>query len=302
MSSSTSSARVANIIAVSGSVPSLPSNGLKITPERLTKESPLLQRVLALTASFETSLKFPDCFGAVSGNFDGQGISYGALQWNFGQGSLQPILRAMSKRFQREFEEALGDQHSELASILDASKEEQLSWAQRIQFTRTVNNRTIWSLTDRWKEALKTLGKTPGMIQLQVENADARFQIALQNCARYGLTTERGLALMFDINVQNGAVDSSGAGARIREDFATVDPGLPEEQAQVERMKIVATRRSEVSNPKWREDVKRRKMTIAEGTGVVHGKPYDLQRDYAIGLDRFMKEAPAPTGAPAVVA
>jgi hypothetical protein len=293
MSYTTSAARVANIIAVRESASVLPATGLAITAGGLSSESPLLQRVLSMTASFETSLKFPDCFGATTGNFDGQGISFGALQWNLGQGSLQPILRAMRQRYRDQFEEALGDLHAELSSMLDLPKEDQLSWAKRIQYTRSVNNRTIWYLTQQWKDGLKKLGTTPGMIQLQVENADTRFQTAVQNCVRYGLTTERGAALMFDINVQNGAVDSAGAGGKIRQDFATIDPGLPEEQKQVEKMKIVATRRSEVANPQWRDDVKRRKMTIAEGTGIVHGKTYDLGHDFVIRLDLFMKGSPA---------
>ena len=31
----------------------------------------------------------------LTGNFDGQGVSFGALQWNFGQGTLQPLLQEM---------------------------------------------------------------------------------------------------------------------------------------------------------------------------------------------------------------
>jgi hypothetical protein len=50
-------------------------------------------RCMALTGSFETDNSFPDCFAGLSGDFDGQGISFGVLQWNLGQGSLQPLLR-----------------------------------------------------------------------------------------------------------------------------------------------------------------------------------------------------------------
>ena len=49
-------------------------------------------RCLALTASFETSTFPPDCFCGIAGNFDGQGLSFGALQWNLGQGTLQPMV------------------------------------------------------------------------------------------------------------------------------------------------------------------------------------------------------------------
>src|SRR6185312_11608159 len=50
----------------------------------------------------------------VSGDFDGQGVSLGVLQWNIGSGSLQPIVRrvgqpavmATMSRFGRDLWEA----------------------------------------------------------------------------------------------------------------------------------------------------------------------------------------------------
>src|SRR4051794_33004464 len=47
---------------------------------------------LKITGHFEDS---GDPLGAVSGNFDGMGISLGVLQWNIGSNSLQPIVRAI---------------------------------------------------------------------------------------------------------------------------------------------------------------------------------------------------------------
>src|SRR4051812_22972304 len=43
-------------------------------------------RCLALTGAFETGAGVPDCFAGISGDFDGQGLSLGVCQWNFGQG------------------------------------------------------------------------------------------------------------------------------------------------------------------------------------------------------------------------
>src|SRR5512137_2315949 len=59
------------------------------------RSKPIDYRCLALTGSFETGQGLPDCFAGLSGDFDGQGMSLGVLQWNFGQGSLQPLLREM---------------------------------------------------------------------------------------------------------------------------------------------------------------------------------------------------------------
>src|SRR5262245_33628952 len=49
---------------------------------------------LKLTGHFEDA---EDPLGAVSGNFDGMGISLGVLQWNIGSNSLQPIVRGLGK-------------------------------------------------------------------------------------------------------------------------------------------------------------------------------------------------------------
>jgi hypothetical protein len=52
-----------------------------------------IEKALSITGHFEDS---DDPFGAVSGNFDGMGISLGVLQWNIGSGSLQPLLKELS--------------------------------------------------------------------------------------------------------------------------------------------------------------------------------------------------------------
>lgn len=40
---------------------------------------------------------------------------------------------------------------------------------------------------------------------------------------------------------------------------------------------IIATAVADASAAKWREDVRSRKMTIATGSGEVHGWPYPLR-------------------------
>jgi hypothetical protein len=49
---------------------------------------------LKVTGHFEDSA---DPLGAVSGDFDGMGISLGVLQWNIGSGSLQPMIRRIGE-------------------------------------------------------------------------------------------------------------------------------------------------------------------------------------------------------------
>jgi hypothetical protein len=48
-------------------------------PEPSIIEKPLDYKCLALTGSFETGRGIPECFSGLSGDFDGQGISFGVL-------------------------------------------------------------------------------------------------------------------------------------------------------------------------------------------------------------------------------
>jgi hypothetical protein len=46
----------------------------------------------------------------------------------------------------------------------------------------------------------------------------------------------------------------------------------------------VANRRAAASRPAYVNDVRNRKLTIANGHGVVHGRRYDLAGQYGITL------------------
>ncbi len=270
--------------------PDAPKVKTSTTAATLTEATPLKIKVLALTAGFETGLGFPDCFGAVAGNFDGQGISYGALQWNFGQGTLQPLLQKILRNHENVMKDIFSkDLFTELNQILALPKEEQLAWINKYQITKqnpTTGVRRL-VLDPRLAEPFRILGKTKEMIEIQADEAGTRYMKALANCEQYGLNTQRGVALMFDINVQNGLVDKNGAGARIRQDYEGLNQNLPANEIQEARMKIIAQRRSEVVNAEWRADVLSRKMTIATGHGEVHKRKYNLD-DFKIGLTPYV--------------
>jgi hypothetical protein len=84
---------------------------------------------------------------------------------------------------------------------------------------------------------------------------------------------------MFDIKVQNGSIYPY-----VKEQILRDFDHLPEGAGEEERLIIVANRRAEASNPRWVEDVRNRKLTIARGEGTVHGMHYNLEEDYGIRL------------------
>lgn len=250
--------------------------GEEEVPTPAIHAKPLDYRSQALTGSFETGRPIPECFAGLSGDFDGQGISFGALQWNFGQGSLQPLLQRMNERHPGVMEDVFDSRRAELESVLSASHEEQMQWARSIQDTRR------GQLNEPWAGLFKTLGRTSEFQQIQVDAAQRLYEAAQELCDDYQLWSERAVALMFDIKVQNGSI---GAVVRrqIMRDFEQLQ-AEDEEDRELKRLRVVANRRAEASNPRWVEDVRRRKLTIANGQGSVHGSQYNLEEQYGIRL------------------
>ena len=105
-------------------------------------------------------------------------------------------------------------------------------------------------------------------------------------CKEYGLKSERAAMLMFDIGVQNGAI-SDLVKARIQAEFKRLPADLDTAESEVRKMQIIANRRAEAANPRWVEDVRARKLAIANGEGVVHGVRVDLASQYGITMAAF---------------
>jgi hypothetical protein len=236
-------------------------------------DQPVSLRCLALTSSFETGNMPPECFCGVTGDFDGQGISFGALQWNLGQGSLQPLLHEMFEKHEQVSRDIFHENFEVLKALRSSDKQEQLD------FARSIQNLRNFKIDEPWRGMMKQLGRTSEFQGIQANHAAKILAKARAMCADYGLTTERGLALMFDICVQNGSI-SPVVQAQIHSDFTA----MSDRSDQVERMRIIAIRRSAAANARFVNDVRIRKMTIAEGRGTVHGIPYELEEQFGLRL------------------
>ena len=241
---------------------------------------PLDYRTLALTGAFETDAAVPECFAGLSGNFDGQGISFGALQWNLGQGTLQPLLRQMDTQSPAIVDEIFGPRAPELRAMLAARRDEQLAWAVSIQ------DRQRFVVIEPWRGLFKTLGRRGEFQVIQSAAAHGMYREALGWCRTYGVHSERAVALLFDIRVQNGSI-SELTRTQIQQDFESLAAAGDAEAVEVARLRVIANRRAEAARAEWVEDVRARKLTIAEGAGTVHGLHFDLDGQYGITLRRL---------------
>lgn len=251
--------------------------------------------------------------GEVTGNFDGQGISVGYLQWNMGTGTLQPLLREManSSTTQGDFNEIFSDtvyingnktsMAKALRDVLGKSKSEQLTFAKSINDS---NDRIV----EPWKSAFNTLIKNEKFIKIEDKYAKTYLNTATNiiNNSDFGVKTVRGYALAFDIAVQNGSVKSS-AKALIQDALAGKSNKLTnynnesltknqkvvikdlnkrlegETDPELKKLYYTAAAVAISSNDRFVKDVWARKSAIIAGTGKVHGRTFNFNN--GIGLN-----------------
>lgn len=249
--------------------------------------------------------------GDLTGNFDGQGLSIGYLQWNIGSQTAQPMLKEMANgiktkdTFNGIFSDTVSHRTTDgtivnitmaeaLRDILSRSKSEQLSWA------RSINDRNN-QIVEPWKSAFKALTKNDEFNKIEDQFARPYLNTAtkIMNNSDYGVKTVRGYALAFDIAVQNGSVKAS-AQKLIKEALSgetnkltnpnhsgltnnqrTVIKDLKQRLAGVndsETRKLYYTAAAVAisSNDRFVRDVWSRKVAIVSGSGKVHGTLHNL--------------------------
>jgi hypothetical protein len=234
---------------------------------------PLQERCMALTGTFETGSYPPDSFAGLSGDFDGMGISFGVCQWNIGSSSLQPLLKEMFEQHTPVAQDIFHEHFDTIRTLGTVTVGDQLSFTRSIQTHGKVN--------EPWKGMLLTLGRTSEFQAVQANHASGMYKQALQFCSEFGLHSERAVALMFDLVTQNHSI-SDVVKKAILADFSQIPAS--DSAPEVAKMQIVANRRAAASRPEYIDDVRTRKLAIANGSGTVHGLLYDLEDMYGITL------------------
>ena len=215
-------------------------------------------RCLQLTANFEGH-----GFGLAMGNFDGALLTWGIIGFTMASGEVQSIVLAVNQSSPGSVQEAFGSSMPELLKLMEASKADQQTWADE----HTLPN---GGLAQPWRTMFATFGSFPEVQQEQLKHVrDDYLNPAIQTAKKLGFTTELGLALCFDIHVQNGGIKRA-AMARIQQQS---QPNI----AEADLRQIVANAVADVARLKFREDVRRRKLTVATGQGSVHGHNFDLE-------------------------
>jgi Putative peptidoglycan binding domain/Glycosyl hydrolase family 46 len=245
-------------------------HGLAITGEvddgtwaALTGNAPIpsvRDRCLGLTSTFEGH-----GYTLAEGNFDGAGVTWGIIGFTLKGGELSGIVNTAYEKDATLVRNCFGDCTDTLLKVLGESQDQQLAWADSVSSGASKGN-----LAEPYKTGFRLLGESSLGQELQQERVDVDyFQPALKTAQAYGLKTELGIALCFDIHVQNGGIASS-AGQKVR---AAMTSGMAEKDVRV----LIANAVADHASAAWREDVRTRKLTVATGAGTVHGVSYVLK-------------------------
>ena len=229
---------------------------------------PLFERCLQLTARIEGH-----GFTMVAGNFDGAGLTWGIIGFTLKGGELTAIIREVFTSNPAAVQRAFGDRTEELMSMLAANWKTQLAWADSISSgTRKT------TVVEPWRSAFARLGAEDLVQANQLRRAEEDYFVpATQTAKSFGLTTELGSALCFDVHVQNGGVRDAAR--------AVIKAGLKKAKDQQARRLLIGNAVVDQSSKTFREDVRKRKVAIATGEGDVHGEHLRLE---SWGLGEFL--------------
>lgn len=256
-----------------------------------------IETALRVTGHFEDA---DDPLAGVSGDFDGQGVSLGVLQWNIGSGSLQPIISRVGK-----------------SAVMAAMPK----FGQDLWNACTTDVTTGLAIVRGWQSnghlrpevtaELKALLRSMPCIIQQIAAARSVAERAFDQASAWvaaeerAAPTQREFSWFFDLLTQNGGLKDitpqsvrdfgTASGANRADDVicdwlaarTSADAGFKDSRrnASLWRDAVPADRlellvmshlRAQRSKLEWRADVLNRKGTIAVGTGWVHGEKHDL--------------------------
>jgi hypothetical protein len=233
------------------------------------------------------------------------GISCGALQWNIGMGSLQPMVRAVGENAVLAEMPTLG------AEMWQACNS---GIANGLAIVRRWQSGTRLTPAAR-KELANLMGSAPMRAQQDALIGD-KARAALREAAKWAgsagrpTPTKREFLWFFDLLTQNGGLEGQTI-AKVRDFIANAGPGKADDivcdflkgmsgtsghvgdahanadlwrgtgDALMVELLVLSFLRSGTASPRFRHVVLNRKGTIAMGKGKVNSKLFDFTADMA---------------------
>ena len=217
---------------------------------------------LRITAVFEGG------FQAVADDTDGQGTSFGVIQWNFGQSTLGPLLKKMLRKDPKAFANCFGPttNYAVLKKALDEERQpDQIKWARDL----------LKSDRAAWKAAFKALGAVPDFVQIQRDQAIAEYHpLVVKSIATLREFSEelmrdvefRTYAALFDLCVQqHGIKKQSKSGTELVVPYIEARIRTEKPDTQFALVSIAVVERAKRAAVRWVSDCISRRMGILTG-------------------------------------
>ena len=211
---------------------------------------------LQVVADYETR---GDAYRQITGNFDGAGLSFGVIQFNFKSGTLQELF----VRFKTEDEQSLqacfdtDEQYQLLWKQINGSRSAAIRWGDSLS-----SGRHKHSVKAPWKRIFQSVGQIQSFRRIQMEFAYERYGQALLSVVAFleGLSgarirSHRCLTALFDMCIQQGSHQK--ASRQIRKRILAEQP-----EDELGLTLITVEERAKKANKAYRADCLSRRLGI----------------------------------------
>ncbi|MEN1988188.1 hypothetical protein [Paenibacillus hubeiensis] len=222
----------------------------------------LKDKLLRNTGFFEGN----NGYSNLSGNFDGQGLSFGIIQYNFGQGSLQPLLKEYIQNNETEFKGIFGTTKAATLKdvVLNKTKAQQIAWGDSISTSGG-------GVVSEWKSLFEAMGAKSANQALQRKHAQSYLDRAVAFAGKFGIVSTQGLAFLFDHAVQSWSLDGESS---IISEITSLEKAW-RNSGETGRYPDKDRLYSVLKGVKGSDPIARR-TAIRNGSGTVHGKSYNI--------------------------
>ncbi len=230
---------------------------------------------LRVTTVFEGSGGKSMDYVALAGNFDGMATSFGLVQWNFGTGTLERLLKKFQAADQASFDRcfpANADLGTLKTALTTRDIDAQKKWANDLNATATG--------AQAWRKSFENLGAVEQFKKIQVDDAigwynpivekDLQFLRALAP-ALMAKVEFRSYASLFDCAIQQG-------GLKKAEDAIKAKVKSDKPSSQFALLTIAVTERANAASHASVADCLSRRLGILNGKRMsftAYGKTFD---------------------------
>ncbi|AMA59928.1 DUF2272 domain-containing protein [Bradyrhizobium sp. CCGE-LA001] len=169
--------------------------------------TPAERKAIEITSTFETGKR--GGFFGLSGNFDGQGLSFGLVNWTMGTGSLQPLLRDFAAENPGRWNAVFGPDSDRFRQLIarqgKAAVKEQHSFAiKEMNSCSMRKGKPVWAIREPWFGYFKKLSEDPTFQKIQLRYVRKLLSRADHFCREYKLRSEQAFTFLFDTVSSHG--------------------------------------------------------------------------------------------------